>query len=61
MKTLLTATALAALVAASPAFGQAQDYTQDPSLAAPPATTEPAPDMKTTLSLRLSMMVFPVE
>jgi sporulation protein YlmC with PRC-barrel domain len=37
MKTLMTATALAALVAASPSFGQYQD----PTAGAPPAATEP--------------------
>jgi sporulation protein YlmC with PRC-barrel domain len=42
MKALMTATALAALVAASSAFGQAQ-YPAEP-----PATTEPAPDATTT-------------
>lgn len=40
MKTLMTATALAALVAASPAFAQSTDM-QTPS--SPPATTEPSP------------------
>ena len=39
MKTLMTATAVAALVAAFPAFGQYQDQLQDPT--APPAATEP--------------------
>jgi sporulation protein YlmC with PRC-barrel domain len=43
MRTLMTATALAALVAASSAFGQAQDPAQDPLVGEPPAATEPAP------------------
>jgi glucose/arabinose dehydrogenase len=40
MKSLMTATALAALVAASSAFAQSTDY---PAPASPPAATEPAP------------------
>jgi sporulation protein YlmC with PRC-barrel domain len=43
MKTLMTATALAALVMASSAFGQAQDPAQDPLAGEPPAATEPMP------------------
>lgn len=43
MKTLMTATALAALVTASSAFGQAQDPAQDPLIGQPPAATEPMP------------------
>jgi sporulation protein YlmC with PRC-barrel domain len=42
MKSLMTATALAALVTASSAFGQAQDPAKDP-LVEPPAATEPMP------------------
>ena len=41
MKTLMTATALAALVAASPAFAQQQDQLQGPTTGEPPAATEP--------------------
>jgi sporulation protein YlmC with PRC-barrel domain len=49
MKTLMTATALAALVAAFPAFGQSQEPLQDPWAGAPPAATEPlaAPEATT--------------
>lgn len=44
MKTLMSATALTALVAASSAYGQAQqDPMNDPLLANPPAATEQAP------------------
>jgi hypothetical protein len=43
MKTLMTATALAALMTASSAFGQAQDPMQDPLVGEPPAATEPMP------------------
>ena len=43
MKTLMTATAIAALVAAYPAFGQTQDPLQDPTTGEPPAVTEPMP------------------
>jgi sporulation protein YlmC with PRC-barrel domain len=41
MKTLMTATAIAALVAAYPAFGQTQDPLQDPTASEPPAASEP--------------------
>ena len=49
MKTLMTATAIAALMTASSAFGQAQDPAQDPLVGQPPAATEtmPAPDATT--------------
>jgi sporulation protein YlmC with PRC-barrel domain len=51
MKTLMTATAVAALLTASSAFGQAQDPGQDPLVGEPPAATEPmpAPDATTPL------------
>lgn len=44
MKTLMTATAVAALVAASPAFGQTQDLLQDPMAGESPAAESTAPD-----------------
>ena len=43
MKALMTATAVAALMTASSAFGQAQDPLQDPLVGEPPAATEPMP------------------
>jgi sporulation protein YlmC with PRC-barrel domain len=43
MKALMTATAVAALMTASSAFGQAQDPLQDPLVSEPPAATEPTP------------------
>ncbi len=49
MKTLMTATAIAALMTASSAFGQAQDPAQDPLVGEPPAATDtmPSPDATT--------------
>jgi sporulation protein YlmC with PRC-barrel domain len=41
MKTLMTATAVAALIAAYPAFGQTQDRLQNPTAGESPAATEP--------------------
>jgi sporulation protein YlmC with PRC-barrel domain len=46
MKSLMSATALTALVAASSAFGQTQEPTADPLAGSPPAAMEPAPAME---------------